>query len=349
MNTLRHLLLSCCFQTRTTEITDNPTLPQADPTNPDSKKVSSTETAPKDTVFTPNDPSASATSAQVANNPSTSVSTSQTPMVSLTTEPSIDTPDAPVPITPALPMFKFSGGAAKPSPRSRDFPIPSIELTDTLPVGWQDEATTKSLQGPAPHFGTIDTPNDVNRNSPEHDTDIFCFGESREASPFTFHKMHNATPEPSQSTDHFADKSEAGVGLLDDSEIQQMAKTLASSNIKDASISMSDYLGVSNLMSGSSTTRKRVVHGRYNVKDERPPNEPYFTEQFQRALQNGKYIAGRIKGTLQACELAEDRESYVFEMIQTATELHNFDAPAVCTIGIMGDSGVGKARSCLRS
>jgi hypothetical protein len=91
------------------------------------------------------------------------------------------------------------------------------------------------------------------------------------------------------------------------------------------------------------------VHGRYNVKDERPPNEPYFTEQFQRALQNGKYIAGRIKYTLQACELAEDRESHVFEMIQTATELHNFDAPAVCTIGIMGDSGVGKARSCLRS
>jgi hypothetical protein len=112
---------------------------------------------------------------------------------------------------------------------------------------------------------------------------------------------------------------------------------------------MSDYLGVSDLMSGSSTTRKGIVHGRYNVKDERPPNEPYFTEQFQRALQNGKYIAGRIKDTLQACKLAEDGESHVFEMIQTATELRNFDAPAVCTIGIMGDSGVGKARSCLRS
>jgi hypothetical protein len=243
MNTLRHLLLSCCFQTRATAITDNSTIPQVDPTNPDSKKVSSTETAPKDTVFTPSDPSAPVTGTQVANNPSTSASTSQTPMVSLTTEPTINTPDALVPTPPTSPMFIFSGGAAKPSPRSRDFPIPSIELTDTLPGRSLDEAMTKSLQGPAPHFGTIDAPNDINRSPPEHDTDIFRFGESREASPFTFHKMHKATPEPSQSADHFTDKSEAGVGLLDDSEIQRTAKTLASSNIKDTSILMSDYLG----------------------------------------------------------------------------------------------------------
>jgi hypothetical protein len=85
------------------------------------------------------------------------------------------------------------------------------------------------------------------------------------------------------------------------------------------------------------------------VKDEIPPNEPYFNEQFQKALQKGKQIAGRIKDTLQACELAEDPESHVYGMIQTAAELHSFDSPAVCTIGIVGDSGVGKARSYLRS
>jgi hypothetical protein len=81
--------------------------------------------------------------------------------------------------------------------------------------------------------------------------------------------------------------------------------------------------------------------GKYNTNDETPPNEPYFNVEFQNALQKGKSVARRIADTLSTCELAQDRDSQVFSMIETANELRQFDAPSVCTIGIVGDSGVG--------
>jgi len=160
--------------------------------------------------------------------------------------------------------------------------------------------------------------------------------------------MHNATPEPSQTAEQRTYRSGAAE-LPDDLSMQQLAKKLASGNLNGTSSSMSSNSGTSHLMPGSNTTRERTARGRYDVKDEKPPNEPYFNEQFQKALQKGKQIAGRIRDTLQACELAEDRESHMYSIIETATELHRFDAPAVCTIGIVGDSGVGKAKSYLRS
>lgn len=338
MKALRPLLSSCCIQTRTPALTDSATAPDADPLNSNSKKASSMELATKATMITPSNPTASTTDNQAAEISTNAASTSQTPMVSLPTEPVMATPHASISTPPTSSMLTYSTRLSKPPPQSKDFPIPSIELPDTLPDG----AATESLSVSPPYFSTTDTTRDSDRIPHEHQTNTFRFGEDREASPFTFRKMYNATPEPTEPVVRLTEKPGAAVDLMNELETQQLARTLASSNIKNTSISTSDSLGVSNWRPGSGTTRKRITHGRYSVKDERPPNEPYFSEQFQKALQKGKYIAGRIKDTLEACELAEDPESHVFEMIKTATELHNFDAPAVCTIGVMGDSGVGK-------
>lgn len=332
-----------------TLVANDPNTPASTPRNPTASVTGTPVTnSPNTPTSTPLNPTASVTSAPVTNNPNTPTSTPRTPVASSTTNHSIVTPRTALSAPPTSTMFTFSAGVPYPTSRSKDSPIPSIELPETLPDGLRDGGTPKKLPIPAPYSGSLDTVQEVNRSPPEHGIAAFIFGESREPSPFTFRKMHNATPEPSQTTEYTTDIPGA-TGLPDNSTIEELAKKLASSDLKDTSVSMSNHPGGSNLVPGSSIVRERTAHSRYNVKDERPPNEPYFNEQFQKALQKGKHIAGRIKDTLKACELAEDRESHVYSMIETATELHNFDAPAVCTIGIVGDSGVGKASNYLGS
>jgi hypothetical protein len=327
---------------------DGGTLSQAFSSNLGSKKESSIESPSKTAILTPSTSPASSTGTPVVNNLNTTASTPQTSMASSTTKRIIATPHTVLANPPTSAMFTFSAGLSNPSSKSKDSPVPSIELPGSLPAGSQNGAAPRTLPVPGPDLGSPDTLKEANRSPPEHENTTFRFGERSEPSPFTFRKMHNATPEPSQTAEQRTYRSGAAE-LPDDSSIQQLAKKLASSDLNGTSASMSSNSGTSHLMPGSSTARERTAHSRYDVKDERPPNEPYFNEQFQKALQKGKQIAGRIRDTLQACELAEDRESHVYSMIETATELHSFDAPAVCTIGIVGDSGVGKARSYLHS
>ncbi len=303
------------------------------------------ETPSIKTIFASHNPTPSAIGATVADSISSVASTTQTSVASSTTKHIIATPPTVSSTPPLSSVFTFSAGVSNSSSRSRDSPIPSIELPGTLPVGAQDGGTPRSLPVPGPYFCSLDTLKEANSSPPEHGVAAFHFGGGgRQPSPFTFRKMHNATPEPLQTLDHSTHITE-GVELPDGSPVQQLAKKLAMSGLKDNSASTSNHSGSSKVEPGSTTARERTAYSRYDVKDEKPPDEPYFNEKFQMALQKGKHIAGRIRDKLQACELAEDRESHVYGMIQTAAELHSFDAPAVCTIGIVGDSGVGMAWS----
>ncbi|KAL5315379.1 hypothetical protein ACEPPN_016246 [Leptodophora sp. 'Broadleaf-Isolate-01'] len=81
----------------------------------------------------------------------------------------------------------------------------------------------------------------------------------------------------------------------------------------------------------------------YDVHDEPAPDTPYFNIEFQRGLRQAKVIAEQIADILETCELARDRDSQIYRMIQTANKIRRFVAPSICTIGIVGDSGVGKS------
>jgi hypothetical protein len=276
-------------------------------------------------LFTPHTSVVSSNTAQTEQTPST---TSSTPQISMTSS--------------------FATQKSIPSIRSEDVPIPTVESAASSPLSSQDGTTPRTLSVPTPYYGGLDTLKEVNRSPPDKELCAFHFGESRETSPFTFRKMHNATPEPPRTVDHSA-SGFGPVELPDGPFPKKSAQKPASGYFKESSTSTPGPSAASELVPGSRVLRQGTKLNKYDVKDERPPNEPYFDEQFQRALQKGKYIARNIKETLQTCELADDRDSHVHRMIQTADELRNFDAPAVCTIGVVGDSGVGKMRRYLLS
>jgi hypothetical protein len=309
---------------------------------------SSINTPSRRTVITTHTSGTSSTGTAIADSLETPLLTPRTSVASSNTKQNEETPST-TSFTPQVSMTSsFATQTSLPSIQSENVPIPSTESPASSPLGSQDVATPRTLPVPIPYYGGPDTFKEVNRSPPDREHYAFHFGESREASPFTFRKMHNATPEPPRMTDH----STSGFGPVELSggpiskNSTQMPTSgsfkATSTSTLGPSVELEQVPGSRHVLQGSNLSK-------YDVKDERPPNEPYFNEHFQKALQKGKYIAGNIKKTLQTCELADDRDSHVYRMIQTADELHNFDAPTVCTIGIVGDSGVGKIRRYLLS
>lgn len=268
--------------------------------------------------------------------------TSQRVTAPSTPKQTVNMPNTQVFTPPSSTTFSFALHDLNPSSESKDIPLPSIEVPEGLQVKTQDGAIQGSNTSQTAYKADPSALGEANSDPPERELAAFRFGESKEPSPFTFRKMHNATPEPSRT-----DREIYSFGAAEpsaDSVIKQKGRRPANSDLKGSQVPTAGYTGTSNPIPRSNIVRETTQYGRYDVKDERPPNEPYFDEQFQIALQRAKNVAGKIKSTLQECELAKDEESQVYGMIKTADELQSFDAPAVCTIGIVGDSGVGKVK-----
>jgi hypothetical protein len=242
---------------------------------------------------------------------------------------------------PSSKTFTFTPPVRNPYSASKDTPIPSIEVQEGSSHKSQDGEVPKFLASRIPYGTGSGILEEDKTGPPVQRLAAFRFGESKESSPFTFRKMHNATPEPPRIIDHSTFKLGHTASPIDPA-IKQQGEKSTSGGLKASSAAMSGHSDASSLIPGSNVTQERIHHNRYDVKDERPPDEPYFDKQFQKALQKGKQIASKIKATLQECELAQDPESQIYGMIQTASELQNFDAPTVCTIGIVGDSGAGE-------
>ena len=100
--------------------------------------------------------------------------------------------------------------------------------------------------------------------------------------------------------------------------------------------------GLTNVVNSLSSSRLQVSE-EYDVDDEELPSDPYFNPSFQEALKIGTYIAGSIEDALRTCTLSQDPESQLHKLVNTSNQLRNFQTPSVCTIGVVGDSGVGEA------
>jgi hypothetical protein len=187
---------------------------------------------------------------------------------------------------------------------------------------------------------------DVKLKPSKQDSQLFHFGQQQDLSPFTFRSLHNTTPEPTAGADQATASnlisgpgSRSGLGLERSRFVAQQPSAIhvSATTVKPQ---------LTKLRASSAPVQPLAPEqppkpARYDIKDEIPPHEPYFGKDFQRVLQAGKSVAQQIETVLGSCELATDRESQVFNMIQAAKELSKFDAPSVCTIGIVGDSGVG--------
>jgi hypothetical protein len=194
----------------------------------------------------------------------------------------------------------------------------------------------------------VDSFKEVNLNPLDNSSRTYEFGQGLDSSTFTFRSLHNTTPEPSIRTEssarsYYVFGSGSRLSPGDSLPVVGASVTQKTTAQSPATIS-SQYVNTFRASSApvqqpdlSATTKP----AKYNINDEIPPDEPYFNEEFQKALRTGKCVAQRIASVLGSCDLAQDRDSQVFGMIQTANELRQFDAPSVCTIGIVGDSGVG--------
>lgn len=92
--------------------------------------------------------------------------------------------------------------------------------------------------------------------------------------------------------------------------------------------------------SGSNSANPQ--NSRSKSAEDRPVEHPYFKPEFQEALETGKIIAGKLHRELQKVEIARIEDEHIPRLIKQAIELNTFNSPNVCTIGIVGDSGVGK-------
>jgi hypothetical protein len=201
-----------------------------------------------------------------------------------------------------------------------------------------DSPEVGSLQSQFGHISVIDTLKEARLSPTESSPAQLEFGDTRMTSPFTFRKLYNTTPEPSLRAENRP--------VAESYSILEVSSDFPSSSpmptVEFEGIAASSRQGVDgNLQSLNSDQQPKP--DRYDVRDEKPPNEPYFNPLFQQALKNGRQVAGNIEDTLRACELAHDKESQVYKLIKNSEELRHFDAPAVCRIGIVGDSGVGES------
>ncbi len=229
-----------------------------------------------------------------------------------------------------------------------DILIPSIEP----PAFELPHTSTQGLRTSFDNYESVlDNLGELNLAPPSNGSGVFQFGQEKELSPFTYRSLHNTTPEPTSRVGQAAIPrlfSSSGSGsrsasgsCLGPENISGRKPGARSTLFDPASINIAETRA-SSLPAQPSAPNQPPEPTRYNTNDETPPNEPYFSKDFQRALQAGKSIAGHIGNILSTCELARDQESQVYTILQTANKLSQFDAPSVCKIGIVGDSGVGK-------
>ncbi|PVH75179.1 hypothetical protein DL98DRAFT_658308 [Cadophora sp. DSE1049] len=236
-------------------------------------------------------------------------------------------------LTPQFSFRALSQASSSRNPQHENDPIPSIE-----PSG---SGTSERRQTPRP-WGRLVPPVDRVPRLPGHriagTPSVRSNASNASTSQLTYRGLYNTTPEPRT----IPEVSGSGRPVeTDRNGIHNSLRALEnaqSSITRPATHFRSSSAPVEALTAGPPATTSS-----YDVNNEAVPNAPYFNADFQRGLRQGKVVAQRISSILGTCELARDRDSQIYSMIETANELGSFAAPSLCTIGIVGDSGVGKS------
>ncbi|KAH8590098.1 hypothetical protein B0O99DRAFT_635601 [Bisporella sp. PMI_857] len=66
-------------------------------------------------------------------------------------------------------------------------------------------------------------------------------------------------------------------------------------------------------------------------------------QHIRNAINEGKNISGLLADNLKRSSLADNEESNLFQVLSLAGELRNYQSPVEFSIGLVGDSGVGKS------
>jgi hypothetical protein len=80
----------------------------------------------------------------------------------------------------------------------------------------------------------------------------------------------------------------------------------------------------------------------YNLRTESLPDAPVYDSRLQDALRNTRQQLGRLYSVMENCPIISDQSSTLAVLAQQTEHLSQFDYPRTRTIGLVGDSGVGK-------
>ncbi|KAH7323547.1 hypothetical protein BKA65DRAFT_70778 [Rhexocercosporidium sp. MPI-PUGE-AT-0058] len=206
--------------------------------------------------------------------------------------------------------------SSSPSFRHEDAPIPSIEFPESPFPRTVNRPASRNIVTPLIQASS-------SRGSAR--LRIPSTGSSLRSSKFTYRGLYNTTPEPEAEHQSSSGPSTGQQRLHNSATDSTTPFRSSSAPVQSEPISIP------------------TLARSYNVNDEAAPDAPYFNVDFQHGIRQAKAVAHRIADILETCDLARDRDSQIYSMLQTAKELQNFVAPSVCTIGIVGDSGVGKS------
>lgn len=79
------------------------------------------------------------------------------------------------------------------------------------------------------------------------------------------------------------------------------------------------------------------------MADELPPQERFHEPAFQQSLSSAKHLMANIVGVLASSSLHNEPDSTMQRLYQQAIDLSGFQYPSTRTVGLVGDSGVGKS------
>jgi hypothetical protein len=96
-----------------------------------------------------------------------------------------------------------------------------------------------------------------------------------------------------------------------------------------------------------STSRRRSSSAAtfpvHRVEDEVPPPEPFHNPEFQNAFREAKQLMNDLSNTLASSNLYSEPNSTLGTFFERLNVLRHFECPKRRTVGLVGDSGVGKS------
>jgi ABC-type glutathione transport system ATPase component len=92
---------------------------------------------------------------------------------------------------------------------------------------------------------------------------------------------------------------------------------------------------------GSGLRANREQH--HQVEKEEPPDSMFHKREVQESLENAKNITSRLLRALSSRDLHREEGSTIQSLYQQAKTLFEFKLSASRTVGLVGDSGVGKS------
>ncbi len=87
----------------------------------------------------------------------------------------------------------------------------------------------------------------------------------------------------------------------------------------------------------------------YSADAETRPAEPFYDVDFQSSLKKAQKLARKVRDCLGECEVALQQGSSLYKLRQEAVRLSSFKCPNKRLIGVVGNSGQGKAHFTISS